>query len=129
MLQNRSWKIDENIFHQKCPKQHFLATESVAGDTGDDISSKNHENSCFFLPVCHCGTLHSKSAIPCARPSTALWHTFGRCTAEALSLRVLGARISPSSIFMSWMSTNTLCNISLVRATTAEQSPAPPGMI
>ena len=49
MLQNRSWKIDENIFHQKCPKQHSLATESVAGDAGDDISSENHEKIMLFL--------------------------------------------------------------------------------
>ena len=38
MLQNRSWKIDENIFHQKCPVQHSLATESVADDASDDVS-------------------------------------------------------------------------------------------
>ena len=46
MIQNRSWKIDENIFHEKCPKQHSLVTESVSGDVRDDISSKNHE---FFM--------------------------------------------------------------------------------
>ena len=40
MLQNRSWKIDENIFHQKCFKQHSLATESVFGDASDDVSFK-----------------------------------------------------------------------------------------
>ena len=44
-----SWKIDENIFHQKCPGQHSLATESVSGDACDDISSKNHENFMLFL--------------------------------------------------------------------------------
>ena len=49
MLQNMSWKIDENIFHQKCPKQHSLVTESVSGDAGDDISSKNHEKFMLFL--------------------------------------------------------------------------------
>ena len=38
MLQNMSWKIDENIFHQKCDKHHSLATESVAGDDSDDVS-------------------------------------------------------------------------------------------
>ena len=38
MLQNRSWKIDENIFHHKCAKHHSLATESVAGDASDDVS-------------------------------------------------------------------------------------------
>ena len=32
MIQNRSWKIDENIFHEKCPKQHSLVTGSVCGD-------------------------------------------------------------------------------------------------
>ena len=44
-----SWKIDENIFHQKCPGQHSLATESVSGDVCDDISSKNHEIFMLFL--------------------------------------------------------------------------------
>ena len=39
----------ENIFHQKCPKQHSLATGSVGGDAGDDISSKNHEKFMLFL--------------------------------------------------------------------------------
>ena len=49
MLQNRSWKIDENIFHQKCPKQDSVVTESVFGDACDDISSKNHEKFMLFL--------------------------------------------------------------------------------
>ena len=49
MLQNRSWKIDENIFHQKCPKQHSLATTGAAGDASDDICSKTHEKIMFFL--------------------------------------------------------------------------------
>ena len=40
MLQNTSWKIDENIFHQKCPIQHSLATESVFGVASDDVSFK-----------------------------------------------------------------------------------------
>ena len=44
-----SWKIDENIFHQKCPKQHSLVTESLSGDACDDISSKTHEKSMLFL--------------------------------------------------------------------------------
>ena len=48
-LQNMSWKIDENIFLQKCPKQHSLVTESVSGDACDDISSKNHEKFKLFL--------------------------------------------------------------------------------
>ena len=48
MLQNRSWKIDENIFHQKSPKQHSLAATSVAGDAGGDISSKTHEKIKLF---------------------------------------------------------------------------------
>ena len=46
MTQNRSWKLDENIFHQKCPKQHSLVTESVSGDDCDDVPIrkpwKNH---------------------------------------------------------------------------------------
>ena len=49
IVQNRSWKIDENIFHQKCPKQHSLVTESVSGDACDDISSKNDEKFMLFL--------------------------------------------------------------------------------
>ena len=48
MIQNRSWKIDENIFHEKCPKQHSLVSESVSGDACDDISSKNQEFFMFF---------------------------------------------------------------------------------
>ena len=47
--QNRSWKFDENIFHQKCTKHHSLVTESVSGDDCDGISSKNHEFFMFFL--------------------------------------------------------------------------------
>ena len=46
MVQTRSWKIDENIFHQKCPKQHTLVTENVSGDTSDPITSKIHD---FFM--------------------------------------------------------------------------------
>ena len=63
MIQNRSWKIDENIFHQKCPKQHFLATGSAAGDAGDDISSKTHENFVIFLtslPLCRDGNSQTR---------------------------------------------------------------------
>ena len=48
MIQNRSWKIDENIFHEKCPKQHSLVTESVSSDACDDISSKNRKIFMFF---------------------------------------------------------------------------------
>ena len=29
-VQNMGWKNDENIFHQKCTKQHCLVTESVS---------------------------------------------------------------------------------------------------
>ena len=43
IVQNESWKIDENIFLEKCPKQHSLVTESVSGDASDDISSENRE--------------------------------------------------------------------------------------
>ena len=90
---------------------------------------KPMKNSCFFLPVCHCGTPYSKSAIPCARPSTALWHASRRCTAEALSLRVFGVGTSASRFCMLSMSTNTLWNLSLGPATSSEQSLALPGMI
>ena len=47
--QNRSWKFDENIFHQKCTKHHSLVTESVSGDDCDGISSKNYEFFMLFL--------------------------------------------------------------------------------
>ena len=48
MIQNKSWKIDENIFHQKCHGQHSLVTGSVLGDVRDDIPSKNDEIFMFF---------------------------------------------------------------------------------
>ena len=48
IIQNRSWKIEENIFHEKCPKQHSLTTESVSGDVWDDISSKTHKKFMLF---------------------------------------------------------------------------------
>ena len=38
MIQNRSWEIGKNIFHQKCPEQHSLAIECVAGDASEDVS-------------------------------------------------------------------------------------------
>ena len=60
MIQNKSWKIDENIFHKKCPKQHSLITESVAGDVRDAIPSKNHEFSCFLLFCDYCRDFYSK---------------------------------------------------------------------
>ena len=46
MVQTRSWKIDENIFHQKCTKQHSLVTENVSGDASGPITSKIHD---FFM--------------------------------------------------------------------------------
>ena len=60
MIQNRSWKIDENIFHQKCPKQHSLVTENVSSDVCDDISSKNRKNPCFFMFADYCRDSNSK---------------------------------------------------------------------
>ena len=65
MIQNTSWKIDENIFHEKCPKQHSLVPESVSGDACDDISSKNHE---FFMPFMfsdYCRDFYSKCTHCC----------------------------------------------------------------
>ena len=44
MVQNESWKIDENIFHEKCAKQHSMVTESVPSNVSDSISSQNHKN-------------------------------------------------------------------------------------
>ena len=60
IVQNMSWKIDENIFHEKCPKQHSLVTESVSRDAGDDISSKNHKKSMFFMFGDYCRDSNSK---------------------------------------------------------------------
>ena len=101
MIQNMSWKIDENIFHQKCPKQHSLVTESVSGDACDDISSKTQQKFMFFLPVCHCGTLYSKSVISCARPNTALWRPAARQLQSARSLRLITFGSSASSMLRS----------------------------
>ena len=49
MTQNRSWKVDENIFHQKCTKQHSFVTQCVFGDECDGISSKKHVFFMLFL--------------------------------------------------------------------------------
>ena len=87
------------------------------------------KKTCFFSPVCHCGTLHSKSGIPCARPSTALWHTFGRCTAEDRSSRLLGVGSSAPGFWTTSMHTNTMWNISLAPTTLAEESSAPQSLI
>ena len=38
IVQNMSWKNDENIFHQKCTKQHCLVTERVSIDACDEIT-------------------------------------------------------------------------------------------
>ena len=96
-----SWKIDENIFHQKCPKQHSLTTESVADDAGDDISPKTHQKFMLFSPACHCGTLYSKSVIPCARLKTALWRPAARRLQSDGSLRLITFRSSASSMLRS----------------------------
>ena len=46
IIQNRSWKCDENIFHEKCPKQHSWPLRQSFGGDRDAISSKNH---IFFM--------------------------------------------------------------------------------
>ena len=63
---------------------------------------KTMKNSCFFLPVCHCGTLYSKSVIPCARPNTALWRPAARQLQSDGSLRLITPRSSPSSMLRTW---------------------------
>ena len=63
---------------------------------------KTMKNSCFFLPVCHCGTLYSKSVIPCARPKTALWRPAARQLQSDGSLRLITFRSSASSMFCTW---------------------------
>ena len=83
MIQNRSWKIDENIFHQKCPKQHSLVTERVSGDACDDISSKtmkihdfSHQSATVGLSIvnqsyhAHDRTLHYGAGRAAARYRT-----------------------------------------------------------
>ena len=67
---------------------------------------KTMKKSCFFLPVCHCGTLYSKSVIPCARPSTALWRPAARQTQTDRSSRLLGVRSSASGFRLPSMGTN-----------------------
>ena len=62
---------------------------------------KTMKNSCFFLPVCHCGTLYSKSVIPCARPKTALWRPAARQLQSDGSLRLITFRSSASSMLRS----------------------------
>ena len=49
MVQIWSWKFDENVFHQKCPKQDSVVTESVFGDACDHISSTTDEKFLVFL--------------------------------------------------------------------------------
>ena len=63
---------------------------------------KPMKKSFFFLPVCHCGTLYSKSVIPCARPNTALWRTAARQLQSDGFLRLITFRSSASSMFCSW---------------------------
>ena len=50
-----SWKNDENIFHQKCTKQHCLVTESVSIDACDEITlipvKKKHVFSCLSITI------------------------------------------------------------------------------
>ena len=60
MVQTRSWKIDENIFHQKCPKQHSLVTENVSGDASGPVTSKIHDFSFVFMVSDYCGASYSK---------------------------------------------------------------------
>ena len=62
---------------------------------------KTMKNSCFFLPVCHYGTLYSKSVIPCARPKTALWRPVARQLQSDGSLRLITFRSSASSMLRS----------------------------
>ena len=62
---------------------------------------KTMKISCFFLPVCHCGTLYSKSVIPCARPKTALWRPAARQLQSDGSLRLITFRSSSSSMLRS----------------------------
>ena len=63
---------------------------------------KTMKNSCFFLPVCHCGTLYSKSVIQCARPNTALWRPAARQLQSDGSLRLITFRSSASNMFCLW---------------------------
>ena len=62
MVQNTSWKNDENIFHQKCQKQYCLLTESVSGDVCGGISPKTYryDFSCVFMFSAYCRVSYSK---------------------------------------------------------------------
>ena len=102
IVQNRSWKIDENIFHQKCPKQHSRSLKVLPVMPVTIFPRKTMKNSCFFLLVCHCGTLYSKSVIPCARLKTALWRPAARQLQSDGSLRLITFRSSASSMFCMW---------------------------
>ena len=57
--------------------------------------------SCFFLSVCYCGTLYSKSIIPCSRPNTALWRPAARQLQSDGSLRLITFKSSASSMLRS----------------------------
>ena len=56
----------------------------------------------FFIPDCHCGTLYSKSAIPCPRPSTVLWRPAARQLQSDGSLRLLTPRSSAWNMSSTW---------------------------
>ena len=55
IVQNMSWKNDENIFHQKCTKQHCLVTESVSilclWRDHIDPCEKNQVFSCLSITI------------------------------------------------------------------------------
>ena len=46
-----SWKNYENIFHQKCTKQHCLVTERVSIDACDEITLIPVKKTRFFMFV------------------------------------------------------------------------------
>ena len=69
---------------------------------------KNMKFSCFFSPGCHCGTPYSKSVIPCARPSTALWHPAARQLWSDSFRRLINRFGCASSMFWTRWFTNRL---------------------
>ena len=67
---------------------------------------KTMKNSCFFLPVWHCGTLYSKSVIPCARPSTVLWRPAARQLQNIFEAELLKVISRRAPLLCLWWFTN-----------------------
>ena len=69
---------------------------------------KTMKKPCFFSPVCHCGTLYSKSRIPCTRPNTAWWRPAARQLWSDGFRRLINRFGCASSMLRLWWFTNRL---------------------